>query len=163
MTFRPCNLFSFSACSPYSAPSVDVCAYTILFALADDIEQNIPACFTPVVLVCIGLYPINPGGNAWTVSNLAGLNKRAMGIAYMICSGNAGGIAGSYIFIEEESPRYSTGFGTSLGFAAAGVAVCAVLELAYRVINKRRDSMSEEENREKHSEDMLEDMGYRSP
>lgn len=140
-----------------------VCAYAILFALAEDIEENIPACFAAIVLACIGLYPINPGGNAWIVSNLAGPTKRAMGIAYMICLGNVGGIAGSYIFIEEESPRYPTGFGTSLGFAAGGVAVCFALEVAYQAINKRREGVSEEEVRERYTEEELEAMGDRSP
>lgn len=145
------------------AQLIVVCAYAILYALADDIQDNIPACFTAVVLACIGLYPINPGGNAWTVSNLAGQTKRAMGIAYMICLGNAGGIVGSYIFIEEESPRYPTGFGTSFAFAAAGVVACAVLETIYYTINKRRGRVAEDEIREKYSEERLDEMGDRSP
>lgn len=140
-----------------------VCAYGVLFALADDIENNIPACFFAVILACIGLYPINPGGNAWTVNNLAGPTKRAMGIAYMICLGNLGGIAGSYIFIEEESPRYPTGFGTSLGFAAAGVGACLVLETVYFVVNKRKSAMSEEQIRAKYTDEQLDEMGDRSP
>lgn len=140
-----------------------VIAYAILFALADDIENNIPACFVGVVLACLGLYPINPGGNAWTVNNLGGPTKRAMGIAYMIAMGNLGGIAGSYIFIESESPRYPTGFGSSLGFAAAGIGACLTLQLVYHTINKRRDSMSESEIQEKYSKDQLQAMGDRSP
>ncbi|KAL3441528.1 major facilitator superfamily domain-containing protein [Aspergillus insuetus] len=140
-----------------------VCAYGILFDLAGEIKENIPACFFAVVLACIGLYPINPGGNAWTVNNLAGPTKRAMGIAYMICLGNTGGIVGSYIFMEKESPKYPTGFGTSLGFAAAGVAACVVLETVYHVKNKQRDKMTEEEVRARFTDDELDEMGDRSP
>ena len=139
------------------------CAYAILFPLAADIQNNIPACFFAVVLACIGLYPINPGGNAWTVNNLAGQTKRAIGIAYMICLGNLGGIVGSYIFIESESPRYPTGFGSSLGFAAAGVGACLVLETLYHLSNKRRAAMSETEIREKYTDEELDAMGDRSP
>lgn len=140
-----------------------VAAYAILFPLASDIRDNIPACFFAVVLACIGLYPINPGGNAWTVNNLAGQTKRAMGIAYMICLGNLGGIAGSYIFIEAESPRYPTGFGASLGFAAAGVGACFALEAAYYLQNKKKAAMSETEVREKYTDEELDAMGDRSP
>jgi sugar phosphate permease len=140
-----------------------VCAYGILFALAGNIEDNIPACFFAVVLACIGLYPINPGGNAWTVGNLAGTTKRAMGIAYMICLGNLGGIVGSYIFIESESPKYPTGFGASLGFAAVGVGACLILETAYKISNQRKDAMTETEIREKYTDEELEAMGDRSP
>lgn len=140
-----------------------VCAYGILFGLAGEIRDNIPACFFAVVLACIGLYPINPGGNAWTVNNLAGPTKRAMGIAYMICLGNLGGIAGSYIFVESESPTYPTGFGCSLGFAAAGVGACLALESLYYVSNKKKDRMTQDEINSLYTEEQLEDMGDRSP
>lgn len=140
-----------------------VCAYGILFGLAHDFTGNVPACFFAIVLACIGLYPINPGGNAWTVNNLAGPTKRAKGIAYMICLGNLGGIVGSYIFIEGESPTYPTGFGTSLAFAAAGVGACGVLEFVYMRENKNKDKMSEEEILAKYTDDELEAMGDRSP
>ncbi|KAM0554048.1 hypothetical protein ACHAPJ_007123 [Fusarium lateritium] len=142
---------------------VVVCAYGILFGLAGDIKDNIPACFFAVVLACIGLYPINPGGNAWTVNNLAGPTKKAMGIAYMISLGNLGGIVGSYIFIEDESPKYPTGFGTSLAFAAAGVGASFILEAGYYLSNKKKDEMSIEDIRTKFTEEELEEMGDRSP
>lgn len=140
-----------------------VAAYGILFGLAHDLKGNIPACFFAIVLACIGLYPINPGGNAWTVNNLAGPTKRAMGIAYMICLGNLGGIAGSYIFIEKESPTYPTGFGTSLAFAAAGVGACAALEFFYNASNKRKDRLTDNEIRAKYADEELEAMGDKSP
>lgn len=40
-----------------------LCAFAILLALAADIEDSIPDCFFAIVLACVGLYPINPGGN----------------------------------------------------------------------------------------------------
>lgn len=86
-----------------------------------------------------------------------------MGIAYMICLGNTGGIVGSYIFMEDESPRYPTGFGASLGFAAAGVGGCIVLELAYKTTNTRREAMTEQEIRSKYTEEELIELGDRSP
>ncbi|KAF9871165.1 hypothetical protein CkaCkLH20_11334 [Colletotrichum karsti] len=140
-----------------------ITAYGILFGKAVDIRNNIPACYFAIVLSCIGLYPINPGGNAWTVNNLAGPTKRAMGIAYMICLGNLGGIVGSYIYMESEKPRYQTGFGTSLGFAAVGVGACLVLEAAYHTINRRKSAMTEEQIHAKYTDEELESMGDRSP
>jgi MFS family permease len=68
-----------------------------LLALAPNIKHQIPACYIGVVLVCIGQYPTNPAGSAWISSNLAGEQKRAMGIALNIALGNCGGIVGSYI------------------------------------------------------------------
>lgn len=138
-------------------------AFAILFSKAADIEHNIALCYFGVVLACIGLYPINPGANAWTVNNLAGPTKRAMGIAFMICMGNSGGIPGSYIYIESEAPKYPTGFGVSLGAAAAGIGSALVLETVYTALNKRKEKYTVEEIYAKYSEGELEAMGDRSP
>jgi sugar phosphate permease len=140
-----------------------VIAYSILFAKSADIKNNIGVCYFAVVLACIGLYPINPGGNAWTINNLAGPTKRAMGIAYMVSLGNIGGVVGSYIYKDNEAPTYPTGFGSSLAFAAAGAASCLILDVTYKMTNSRRDKLSLEEIKRKHSEEELVAMGDQSP
>lgn len=139
-----------------------IIAFAILVAKAEAIKDNIAVCYFAVHLACAGLYPIPPGASAWTVNNL-GARKRALGVAYMVMIGSIGGLIGSFIYYEREKPKYSTGFGTSLGLAGAGVVSCVVLELTYSRINKEREKMSEEEIREKYSLEELEDMGDRSP
>jgi hypothetical protein len=116
-----------------------------------------------VFLACIGVYPILPGCNAWTINNLAGAEKRAMGIAFMICIGNLGGLPGCFIFLSGESPRYPTGFGTSLGFAAAGIAAALTLEFCYRAHNKRWEGVTVEEVRGKYGDEELDRLGNKSP
>ncbi|VUC20478.1 unnamed protein product [Clonostachys rosea] len=138
-------------------------SFAVLSAKADNIKSNIPTCYFAIFLASVGFYPINPGGNAWTLSNLAGPTKRAQGIGYMICLGNIGGIIGSYIYIEDEKPTYPTGFGASLGFAGLGVIACLLLEFFFWRINKSRDAMTEAEVRRKYTEEELEMMGDRSP
>lgn len=145
------------------AQTLVVIAFAVLFSKSAEIASSIGACYFAIILSCVGFYPINPGGNAWTISNLAGPTKRAQGIAYMICMGNVGGIIGSYIYIEEESPTYTTGFSVSLTFAALGVLACFALEFLYWRINQARDEMSEDEVRAKYSEDELDRLGDRSP
>lgn len=145
------------------AQALVVIAFAILFTKADKIAENLGACYFAIILACIGFYPINPGGNAWTVTNLAGPTKRAQGIAYMICLGNIGGIIGSYIYLEEEKPKYPTGFGASFAFATWGIVCCLILEAGYWYLNKKRDKMTEAEIREKYTEEQLEKMGDRSP
>lgn len=93
-----------------------ILAFAILFATAENIKDNVALCYFAVHVACIGVYPILPGCNAWTINNLAGPEKRAIGIATMICIGNLGGIVGSFIYQEKERPKYPTGFGTSLSF-----------------------------------------------
>ena len=62
-----------------------IIAYTILFVKAEFIADNVGLCYFAVFVACVGIYPILPGCNAWTINNLAGPAKRATGIAFMIC------------------------------------------------------------------------------
>ncbi|KAL4779417.1 major facilitator superfamily domain-containing protein [Aspergillus varians] len=140
-----------------------IIAFCILFSLAENIHENIPACYFGVVLACIGLYPIIPGTNAWTSNNLAGARKQAMGIAFMISIGNTGGLVGSFIYIEREAPKYATGFGSSFAFAAAGMVASIILELRFWYVNRRNARMGREEIRRKYTDEELQVMGDRSP
>ncbi|KAJ4984231.1 high-affinity nicotinic acid transporter [Stagonosporopsis vannaccii] len=140
-----------------------IIAFAILFATAENIQSNVALCYFAVHVACIGVYPILPGCNAWTINNLAGPEKRAIGIATMICIGNLGGIVGSFIYQEKESPKYPTGFGTSLSFAAAGLVCAFTLEWLFWRINKKNGEKTEEEWRAIYSEAQLEKMGDRSP
>ncbi|EPS38004.1 hypothetical protein H072_8259 [Dactylellina haptotyla CBS 200.50] len=140
-----------------------IIAFAILFAKAADIKNNIAICYFAVCLSCFGMYPILPGVNAWNVSNIVSPAKRAISIGYLICMGNAGGIIGSYIYIEKEKPKYPTGFGASFAFAAAGIVAGLVLEYALWSINKRDASYTEDEIRQKYSEEELDRMGEKSP
>ncbi|KAH3906273.1 hypothetical protein HBH56_206090 [Parastagonospora nodorum] len=146
-----------------SAQALLIVAYSILFAKAENIKDNVALCYFAMHIACIGIYPILPGCNAWTINNLAGPEKRAVGIATMICIGNLGGIVGSFIFQEKESPKYETGFGSSLSFAAAGMVCAFTLEFLFARINKRNEEKSEDEWRAIYTEAQLEKMGDRSP
>jgi len=81
----------------------------------------------------------------------------------MICIGNLGGIVGSFIYQERESPKYPTGFGTSLSFAAAGIVCALTLEFLFWNINKKNAEKTEDEWRSIYTEAQLEKMGDRSP
>lgn len=140
-----------------------VIGFSVLFCFAAEIRDNVALCYTMVCIVCIGLYPIIPGNNSWTINNLAGAEKRATGIAFMITIGNSGGIAGSFIFLEREAPRYPTGFGSSLGFACAGICAAFILEFLYWTHNKRNEHLTEETAIAQYGEDELERLGNKSP
>ncbi|KAI7369408.1 MFS general substrate transporter [Hortaea werneckii] len=138
--------------------------FCILFPLAKNIGQQIPACYIGVMLICMGQYPTNPAGSAWISSNLAGDTKRAIGIALNICIGNSGGILGSYMFLDsEEDAGYPTGFGIGIGLSAAVLISTLVLEWSYWSINKKRDAMTDDEIHAKYNEEQLNRMGDKSP
>ncbi|KXT09413.1 hypothetical protein AC579_8437 [Pseudocercospora musae] len=140
-----------------------VVSFSVLFSFAAEIDQNIALCYVMVCLACIGLYPIIPGNNSWTINNLAGAEKRAAGIGFMIMIGNSGGFAGSFIFLQRESPRYPTGFGSSLGFASAGICAALLLEFLYWSHNKRNQHVTEQEAIARYGEEELQRMGDKSP
>ncbi|KAL2816721.1 major facilitator superfamily domain-containing protein [Aspergillus granulosus] len=140
-----------------------VIAFSILFTHAAEIEDNIALCYFGVCLACFGMYPILPGVNAWNVSNTPNPTKRAIGIGYLICMGNVGGLIGSFIYKEDEAPRYVTGYGNSFAFASAGIVGCLVLELVLFKLNKTKASLSEDEIRAMYTDSELDEMEERSP
>lgn len=144
------------------AQLVVITAFAILFTQAPK-SSSTAACYFALFLANIGFYPISPGANAWTLSNLAGPTKRAQGIALMICIGNIGGLIGSFIYIEDEKPVYPTGFGASFSFTSLGLLSCLLLEFLYSRINKKRSEMTEEQVRATFSDEDLQKLGDRSP
>lgn len=140
-----------------------IIAFAILFSRAGDIENNIALCYFSICLACFGMYPILPGANSWNVDNILNPQKRAVAIAYLLCMSNAGGIIGSYIYKPDEMPRYPTGYGTSLGFAAAGIIACLVLEFCLWSANKKKDQASSSEIEGRYNEEQLRGMEEKSP
>jgi len=84
-------------------------------------------------------------------------------ISFNICIGNIGGVIGSYMYLDSEKPKYYTGFGLSLAFGATGFIVSFLLEASYKWGNNKKARMSEEEIREKYTDEDLRAMGDKSP
>ncbi|BEI84631.1 hypothetical protein CcaverHIS002_0500320 [Cutaneotrichosporon cavernicola] len=150
-------------------PFIMVAQFTVIVALIiimpirHDIKKYMAPAYLAICLVCAGVYPIGPGTNTWTANNTAGPAKRAMSVAFVISLCNVGGIIGGYIFLESEKPHFTTGYAGSLGFAFAGVLGAAVLEIAYKRINSKRDNMTKEEIDTKYTPQELSQLGDRSP
>ncbi|CAK7202151.1 hypothetical protein SEUCBS139899_004871 [Sporothrix eucalyptigena] len=140
-----------------------VVAFGMLFGLSSNIKDNLAACYFALCLSTFSMYPILPGVNAWNVANTPNPAKRSVNIGVLIAVGNIGGLIGSYIYLAEQKPRYPVGYGTSLGFAAAGIAASTLLELLLKLGNKKKASMTEDEIHAKYSDEQLERMGEKSP
>ncbi|KIW64837.1 hypothetical protein PV04_07143 [Phialophora macrospora] len=111
--------------------SIVIVSMAVLLQFAPHIATDILTRYAMFVLACLGVYPIVPGCNAWTVNILAVAEKRSMGVAFMVTVGNMGGFIGSWIFLKKVAPRYPAGFGTSLAFAAAGFVAKLLFEYLY--------------------------------
>lgn len=77
--------------------------------------------------------------------------------------GAVGGIIGSYMYLDRESPEYPTGYGLSFALAALGITSALVMELIFKKKNRKRDQMTEAEIYETYTEEQLGKMGHKSP
>lgn len=137
-------------------------AYSILISLHGALEEKKGVAYFAVFLAVIGIYPIASAASSWNANNIAPSSRRAIGIALMNCTGNIGGILGSFMYMEKEKPTYYTGFGLSCALAGVGIIVAFLLEWSYKVGNAKKEKIAEEA-RVKYTEEQLFDMGDRSP
>ena len=106
-------------------------------------------------MITCGGYITQPITIAWLSNTMGGHYKRSVSVALQVGLGNIGGIIGSFIFQAKESPAYPSGWGTCIGFVVAGAACATILEITYLTINKRRSKLSEEQIRQKYTDDEL--------
>ncbi|KAF2161135.1 hypothetical protein M409DRAFT_37608 [Zasmidium cellare ATCC 36951] len=140
-----------------------VTAISVLFGLAPDVQNNVPALYFAVVLAQIGIYPVQPGIGAWTGNNLAPSWKRSIGLAWLFAAGNLGAFVGTNTFLEKEAPRYQSGYGSCLGVACLALAATLVLEVMLWSRNKKKASMDTWDVHEQYTEQQLDEMGDTSP
>ncbi|EAU30176.1 conserved hypothetical protein [Aspergillus terreus NIH2624] len=139
-----------------------VVAYAVIVSLKGALEANRGVAYFAVVLAVVGIYPIQAAAASWNANNIAPASRRAIGIALMNCVGNTGGILGSFMYLEKESPKYYTGFGISLALGGTGFFMALLLEWTYKVANAKKAELVDEA-RTRYTEEELFDMGDRSP
>ncbi|KAJ5088906.1 hypothetical protein N7456_012522 [Penicillium angulare] len=140
-----------------------ITGYSIIVGLKGQLESHVGIGFFAIILACMGIYPTYPAAASWAINNLAPSKRRAIGSAFNICMGNTGGIIGSYMYLDRESPTYITGFGLSLAFGLSGLLVACGLEFWFMYANKQKAKLSEMEIRETYSDEQLLALGDRSP
>lgn len=145
-------------------PMLIVCVgYAIFLGLNGALSAQRGLAYFAAIVICVGIYPIQPAAASWNANNVAPDSRRAIAIALNNCVGNIGGILGSYMYIDAEKPKYHTGFGLGLALGATGIIAALILEWTYKRGNAKKERLTEEEVRLKHSEAELMDMGDSSP
>lgn len=82
-----------------------------------------------IILLSCGTYSIPPLGISWMLNNTAGLYKRATAIALYIVFTNSGGITSTWLFYNNEAPRYQRGFLVNLCLNCAALVLVTLAEL----------------------------------
>ncbi|KAK9598157.1 hypothetical protein V6Z90_002701 [Aspergillus fumigatus] len=107
--------------------------YVILLCQA---SVPVGARYFAVFAITGGGYLTQPILMGWLSNNMAGHYKQSIASAMQIGFGNCGGLVASNIFFKEEAPRYTTGYGVSLGMTWICGAACALF-LTYLVRENR--------------------------
>jgi hypothetical protein len=90
-------------------------------------------------LIMPGGYITQPITLVWLSNLVSGHYKRSVSSGIQVGLGNVGGIVASNVFLESESPKYPTGYGTSLGMLWICGAACTGLFFLAKAENKKRD------------------------
>ncbi|GAA6013507.1 hypothetical protein JCM11491_006104 [Sporobolomyces phaffii] len=117
--------------------SLVVIGYAILLAV-NPLQKPGVAYFA--LFLCVGgVAPSIACTISWLMVNVGPSYKRALASGMMFTLGNSGGIVSSLVYRAVEKPRYHTGHGVGLGFAAMAVILSLFLHLDYRRENARRN------------------------
>lgn len=92
-----------------------------------------------VFLVTAGANANIPATMAYQANNIRGQWKRAFCSATLVSFGGVGGIAGSLVFREQDSPEYGPGIYTCLACSILSIVLVGCLSLDFRVQNAKAD------------------------
>lgn len=68
-------------------------------------------------LASCGIYPAFPIIVAWGSNNFGGSLKKSVATGILICTGNSGGVASSFLFPAEDKPRFIKGHAVCVAFS----------------------------------------------
>ncbi|RHZ55314.1 allantoate permease family MFS transporter [Aspergillus thermomutatus] len=133
--------------------------YVILLCQA---SVPVGARYFAVFAITGGGYLTQPILMGWLSNNMAGHYKQSIASAMQIGFGNCGGLVASNIFFKEEAPRYTTGYGVSLGMTWICGAACALF-LTYLVRENRLRDAGRREWRLELPQEEVENLGDDHP
>jgi cyanate permease len=104
-------------------------------------QQNLSAGvkYFALFLIVPGGYITQPITLVWLANLMSGHYKRSVSSAVQVGFGNIGGIVASNVFLTRESPKYRTGYGTSLGLLWICGAACTALFFLVKRENRKRE------------------------
>lgn len=97
--------------------------------------------YLALFLMSIGTFPQMPILLGWLSANLRGRRYLAVGMAWMMGFGNCANFVSGNVFIQDEAPRYETGFTTGLVFTIGGAVLVGSVCMLLAMKNKRREQL----------------------
>lgn len=108
-----------------------------------------------IILLSCGTYSVPPLGISWMLNNTAGVYKRATSIALYIVFTNSGGITSTWLFYNNEAPRYKRGFLVNLCLNLGALVLVSLAELYMIWETKQRKA-----GKRDHRVNKLKDQGW---
>ncbi|KAF7533963.1 hypothetical protein G7054_g6650 [Neopestalotiopsis clavispora] len=118
--------------------------------------------YAALFLVSLGGNMATPMSLAWLSNNVSGHWKRAFSSGFQVTIGNLAGIIGTNIFLPSEAPRYSTGYGVSLGMLWLGAMSATAMFVGLWLENRKR-SRGKRDDRLALPDDKVKNMGDYHP
>ncbi|CAE6450965.1 unnamed protein product [Rhizoctonia solani] len=142
---------------------IAVVGYAVLYAT--DPRTQPGAGYAGTVIAACGVFPTVAVAIAWAGNNAGGELKRGVVLAMTIGFGNLGGIASSFIYRAQDSPRYHLGHGVVIGVLCMSWFASLIAVLVYRRSNTQKDELCAREGIVDCEERRMEyrDMGDASP
>lgn len=109
------------------------------FIILLTVHDNVSVQYFALFLALMGTFGPTPICICWFSTNLAGHKRRAVGSAFQIAFGNAGGIVATFLFLAVDAPRYTKGYSVCLGALVMCIGCATVFYLGLKRENKLRD------------------------
>lgn len=103
-----------------------------------------------------GIYPAFPIIVAWGSNNFGGSLKKSVATGLLICSGNSGGVASSFLFPKEDKPRFIKGHAVCVAFSLLLSSTGAVWWFYAGWANKQKEARNAARGRPWTAEEKLE-------
>lgn len=99
------------------ASAIAVAGLAMILAEGSSYHVKYGGCF----LAAMGLYTAMPQIVCWFALNFAGHLRKGVGTAFIVGFGNIGGIIASFIFPNNEAPRYVKGLSIGIAFVCFSI------------------------------------------
>ncbi|TID13527.1 hypothetical protein CANINC_004885 [Pichia inconspicua] len=110
------------------------------FAVVIGIPHNANAKYGGLFLLASGLYTAMPILICWVSLNFSGHTRKSVGTAFVIGVGNTGGIVASFLFPNNDAPKYTMGLSVGLAFTAFAIVLLLVYCGYLMYMNKKKQS-----------------------